>query len=156
TSTTKIFTDVNSTTNKLFEVGGQVSTIVDSADTSVGVGLMFLDKGVMLLDISRSFDYSQPLSGVIDAVLADGYNPNFTGSMVDLLTSASIDDVVDHFATTRFSGSSDGETSITFQNVTNINSSLFFSRMTSDEFNYSANPSYTDTDNRIVVIDEGQ
>lgn len=156
TSATKIYTDVNSSTNKLFEVGGQVSTIVDSADTTSGVGLLFIDKGVMLLDISRSFDYSQPLSGVLDAVASLGANPNFTGSMQSLLVSASVDDIVDHFASTRFSGSSDGETAITFQNVTNINSSIFFSRMTADEFNYSSNPSYVDADSRIAVIDEGQ
>lgn len=156
TSTTSIFTDVNSSTNKLFEVGGQVSTLVDSANTDRGVGLLFIDKGVMLLDISRSFDYNQALSGVLDAVLAGGVNTNFTGSMIHLLVSASIDDLVDHFASTRFSGSSDGETAVTFQNVTNINSSIFFTRMTADEFNYSSNPSYLDTDSRIVVIDEGQ
>lgn len=156
TSTTKIYTDVNSSTNKLYEIGGQVSTIVDSANTSNGVGLLFIDKGILMLDISRSFDYAQPLSGVIDAVQSSGVNANFTGSLVDLLVSASVDDVVDHFAYTRFSGSSDGETAITFQNVTNINSSIFFARMTADEFNYSSNPSFTDSDSRIVVIDEGQ
>jgi hypothetical protein len=156
TSTTKIYTDVNSSTNKLYEIGGQVSAIVDSSNTNNGVGLLFIDKGVLALDISRSFDYSQPLSGVIDAVLASGFNGNFTGSLVDLLVSASVDDVVDHFASTRFSGSSDGETAITFQNVTNINSSIFFARMTADEFNYSSNPTFTDSDSRIVVIDEGQ
>ena len=153
---TKIYTDVNSSTNKLFEVGGQVSTLVDSADTTIGVGLLFIDKGIMLLDISRSFDYSQPISGVIDAVVAGGINTNLTGSILDLLVSASIDDTVDHFASTRFSGSSDGETALTFQNVTNINSSIFFTRMTADEFNYSSNPSYLDADSRIRVIDEGQ
>ena len=156
TSATKIYTDANSSTNKLFELGGEVSTIVDSANTSNGVGLMFLDHGILVLDISRSFDYSQPLSGAIDAILSGGVNLNFTGSVVDLLVSASVDDVVDHFAFTRFSGSSNGETAITFQNITNINSSLFFSRLAADEFNYSSNPTYTDSENRIVVIDEGQ
>ena len=45
---------------------------------------------------------------------------------------------------------------MTFQNVTNINSTLVFCRAESDEFNYSSNPTYTDTTNRIVVIDVGQ
>ena len=44
---------------------------------------------------------------------------------------------------------------LNFQNATNINSTLIFCRSTADEFNYSSNPTYTDNDDRIVVIDEG-
>ncbi len=40
--------------------------------------------------------------------------------------------------------------------MTNINSTLIFCRAPADEFNYSANPSFTDDNNRIVVIDQGQ
>ena len=72
----------------------------------------------------------------------------------DLMVSASIDDIVTHIASTRFSSGS--FTATTFQNVTNINSTLIFCRASADEFNYSSNPTYTDSDNRIVVIDEGQ
>lgn len=153
-STTKILTDVNSNTNKLFTQGGEISTVVDSANTSNPLGLMFIDRGVLVLDMSRSFDMAQPLSGVLDAVTATGLQSNFTGSLSSLMVSASVDDFIDHIASTRFSGSDD--TSITFQNVTNINSSLFFARMTADEYNYSSNPTYVDSDGRIVVIDEGQ
>lgn len=155
-STTKIYTDANSTTNKEYTFGGQVSTIVDSANTSSPVGLLFIDKGVLVLDISRSFDWTGPLSGVLDAVTATGLQPNFTGSMRDLLTSASIDDIVDHVAGTRFSGTLAGETAVTFQNITNINSTLYFCRLGADEFNYSSNPTYLDADGRMVVIDAGQ
>ena len=72
----------------------------------------------------------------------------------DLMVSASIDDIVDHFATTRFQSGS--LTAATFQNVTNINSTLIFCRATADEFNYSTNPTYTNAAGRIVVIDQGQ
>lgn len=156
TSTTKIYTDANSTTNKEYTFGGQVSTIVDSANTTFPVGLLFIDKGVLVLDASRSFDWAGPLSGVIDAVTETGLQPNFTGSLKDLMISASMDDFIDHIAMSRFSGTIAGETAITFQNVTNINSTLFFCRMTADEYNYSSNPTYLDSDGRIVVIDEGQ
>ena len=44
---------------------------------------------------------------------------------------------------------------MTFQNITNINSTLIFCRATADEFNYSSNPAFVDSDGRIVVIDEG-
>jgi hypothetical protein len=70
------------------------------------------------------------------------------------MVSASTDDIVTHIASTRFS--SGPLTAATFQNVTNINSTLIFCRASADEFNYSSNPTYTDSDNRIVVIDEGQ
>jgi len=33
---------------------------------------------------------------------------------------------------------------------------LIFCRVTADEFNYSTNPTYTESDGRIVVIDQGQ
>lgn len=72
----------------------------------------------------------------------------------DLMVSASIDDIVDHIAQTRFSSGS--LTAATFQNNTNINSTLIFCRATADEFNYSSNPTYTNTDNRIRVIEQGQ
>ena len=42
------------------------------------------------------------------------------------------------------------------QNVTNINSTLIFCRATTDEFNYSSNPTFKDSSGRIVVIDEGE
>lgn len=72
----------------------------------------------------------------------------------DLLVSASIDQILDHFATCRFQSGT--LTAMTFQNVTTINSTLIFCRATADEFNYSTNPTFTDTSGRIRVIDQGQ
>lgn len=72
----------------------------------------------------------------------------------DLMVSASIDDIVDHISSTRFSSGS--LTAATFQNNTNINSTLIFCRASADEFNYSSNPTYTDSGNRIRVIEQGQ
>lgn len=152
-STTKIYTDVNSSLDKRYLFGGQVSTLVDSANTSVPVGLLFLDAGVLVLDASRSFDQSVVLTGSIDAVTSTG-TTGFSGSFGQLMASASMDDFLNHLTSTRFSGSD--STAIAFQNVTNINSTLYFARLASDEFNYSSNPTYTDAENRIVVIDQGQ
>jgi hypothetical protein len=70
------------------------------------------------------------------------------------MSSGSMDEFLDHVCSTRFTGSD--ETSITFQNITNINSTLFFCRAGADEFNYSSNPTFTDENNRITVIDPGQ
>ena len=81
-----------------------------------------------------------------------GANPN-ARFIPDLMMSASIDDIVDHIASCRMSsGSLSG---ITFQNLTNINSTLIFCRATADEFNYSSNPTYVDSANRIRVIEPG-
>lgn len=159
TSTTpKIFTDVNSITNKAYTFGGQVSTVVDSSDTTKPRGLLFIDKGILVLDLSRSFNMQDTVGTYLTGVLASATTTtgltDFTGSMKQLMISASIDDFVDYMAQTRFSGVN--ETAVTFQNVTNINSTIYFARLTADEFNYSANPTYVDQDGRIVVIDQGQ
>ena len=59
----------------------------------------------------------------------------------------------DHVASTRFSSGS--FTAATFQNVTNINSTLIFCRATADEFNYSSNPTFRNSDGELIVIDPG-
>ena len=60
----------------------------------------------------------------------------------DLLVSASIDDIVDHIGYTRFSSGS--LTATAFQNVTTVNSSIFFCRATASQFNGSNNPTFAD------------
>lgn len=153
TSTTKIYSDIGSSQNKQYLFGGQVSTIVDSSNTSNPIGLLFIDKGVCVLDISKAFDQSVVVSGSIKAMSTSGVT-NVSASLLKFAVSGSIDDVIDHVCSTRFSGSA--ATAVTFQNVTNINSTIYFSRLAADEFNYSSNPTFTDENSRIVVIDEGQ
>lgn len=152
-----IYTDLSSSINKDLSFGGQVSAILNSANVSQQVGLLFIDRGIAVLDMSRIFSAQNTpttyLTGTIDGISTSGQVP-FTGSFNQFLASASIDNIVDHIATTRFSGST--QTAMTFQNITNINSTLFFCRAAADEFNYSSNPTYTDANSRIVVIDEGQ
>jgi hypothetical protein len=151
------FSDLSSSVNKELSFGGQVSAIVVSSNPTQQVGMLYLDRGVAVLDMSKVFCAQNTattyLTGTIDAISAGG-TVGFTGSFNQFLASASMDDVLDHIATTRFSGST--QTAITFQNITNINSTLFFCRLAPDEFNYSSNPTYVDADGRIVVIDEGQ
>ena len=80
-------------------------------------------------------------------------NPNAT-FIPDFLVSGSIDNVIDHICSTRFQSGT--FTAATFQNVTSINSTLIFCRATADEFNYSTNPSFTNTEGRLRVVDIGQ
>jgi len=168
-SGSKIFTDAGATTNKKSTFGGQVADIVDSSDTSRKVGLMFYDHGTAVFDLGKIMSGSQHVSGAISAMsdaadagdsaagtaIIGGINTDNKGAafIPDLMCSASIDDIIDHISTVRFSSGT--KTAMTFQNITNINSTLIFCRSTADEFNYSSNPTFTDSNNRIVVIEEG-
>ena len=81
-------------------------------------------------------------------------NTNMSASFIpDFMVSGSIDDIVNHVASTRFGSGS--FTAATFQNVTNINSTLIFCRATADEFNYSSNPTFRNASGELVVIDPG-
>ncbi len=66
-------------------------------------------------------------------------------------TSGSINDIVNHVCVTRFG--SDAGTAITFQNKTEINSTIYFVRAQPDEFNYSSNPTYVSESGEILVTD---
>ena len=150
-----ILTDINSSTNKYYTIGGEAAVLVDSANTTNPYGLLFLDRGIMVLDMSRSFDQKTAISGAISSVeYTTGINANMSASLCRFAASASVDDFLDHLCSTRFTASN--ETAVTFQNITNINSTIFFCRANPDSFNYSSNPTFTDENNRIVVIDEGE
>jgi hypothetical protein len=149
----KIYTDVGSATNQEFSFGGAYSTLVDSSNTGNPVGLVFLDKGIAVLDTQRIFNVTQSLSGSIKAVNTSGITP-FTGSLNQFFVSASIDDIIDHMSVTRFGSSS--LTAIAYQNQTILNSSYITVRLPYSYFNYSSNPSYTDGNGRIIVIEQGQ
>jgi hypothetical protein len=158
-----IYTDIGAATNKLTTFGGQVGNVVDSANTARTVGLLFYDRGVLVLDLAKVTSASQYMTGPIDAMAplgtqvlgAAGTQTQFLSKFIpDFVVSASIDNIIDHIASCRLGSGS--QTAITFQNVTNINSTLIFCRAQADEFNYSSNPTFTDATNRIVVIDVGQ
>jgi hypothetical protein len=176
TSGSSIFTDVGAASSRRTTYGGEVGEIVDASNTSNKVGLMFYDTGTAVLDLSKIMWGNQHVSGAIQSVvgnpgvtglatnetiigsgsiLQSAYGSNPSAKFIpDFLTSGSIDDIIDHVASCRFSSGSN--TAVTFQNVTNINSTLLFCRASADEFNYSSNPTYVDDDGRIVVIDQGQ
>lgn len=182
TGSSAIYTDFGSSTNRRRTFGGEVGNLVDSSNTSRSVGLLFYDSGTAVLNmggrgsVERAFSSGSILSGAISAMVPGavheqdiplgkmimGRGNGTVGSTVisttklipDLMVSASVDDIVDHLAQTRFSSGS--LTAATFQNNTNINSTLIFCRATADEFNYSSNPTYTDATNRVRVIESGQ
>ncbi len=69
----------------------------------------------------------------------------------DFLVSGSIDNIIDHVATTRFSSGT--LTAMAFQNSTQIQSTIYFCRAAPGEFNYSSNPTYIDSSNQLNVIE---
>jgi hypothetical protein len=152
-----ILTDAGQGTQ--FGFGGQVGDIAFSTLSSNVVGNLFYDQGILVLDAKKVLSGTQHVSGTIDAMSSGGTtvigradgNPG-AKFIPDFFVSASIDDIVDHLASCRFSSGS--LTALTFQNVTNINSTLVFCRATADEFNYSSNPTFTDTNGNIIVIDD--
>jgi len=156
-----IYTDLGSATNVNYSFpGGSVGTLVDTATTNA-VGLIWHDQGIVVLDTSRVFNVTQSLSGTIESVttLTQPFEGSLLSSSVytstgSLFYQASVDDILDYICSTRFTGSD--ATVMAFQNQTNINSSVYFCKFSADRFNYSSNPTYTDNDGRIVVIDPGQ
>jgi hypothetical protein len=164
-----IYTDVGSANNRNVSVGGEVGSIVDSSDTTNAVGLLFYDHGIAVLDLAKILTGSQRVSGSITSVngnasfglpagasVIGGPNGNNPSAFFipDFITSGSIDDIVDHLCSVRFHTGS--VTAITFQNVTNINSTLVSCQAGPDEFNYSSNPTFRDSDDRVTVIEAGQ
>ena len=185
TSGSAIYTDIGSTTDQQIRHGGNVGNLVDSANTSRYVGLIYYDHGIAVLDLNKVISGSQHVSGTISAMRAGvlsygnttmaaagktiiGYAPGQDSAgagntntqyanpkakfIPDFLVSGSIDDIVEHLASVRFQSGT--LTACTFQNTTHINSTLYFCRASSDEFNYSSNPTFTDTSGNLVVIDD--
>jgi hypothetical protein len=157
-----VYTDIGSANNQFTSFGGQFGNIVDAADTNKSVGLMFYDRGIAILDLKKIVSGTQFMTGTIDAMTPTGLTTlggpgtetrGKSNFIPDFIVSASIDNVIDHLCGARFSSGS--QTAITFQNTTNINSTLIFCRAGADEFNYSSNPTFTDDNNKIVVIDQG-
>ena len=157
----KIYTDLGSTTNVNYSFpGGSVGTLVDTA-TVAPVGQIWHDQGIVVLDATRVMNPIQRITGSINSVTTA--TEQFDGGLIScsaggaynpLFYSASIDNILDYVCSTRFVGTD--ATVMAFQNQTNINSSVYFCKFAADRFNYSSNPTYTDADGRIVVIDPGQ
>lgn len=148
-----VFTDLGSADQRFFDVGGQYGYLVNSSNVTDAVGLIYYDSGIVVLDVSKAIDGTQFASGTIRAMTPTGRlelgGPGTATAgtaqfIPDLLVSGSIDNIIDHFCYSRFGDDAD-KTAITFQNVTNINSSLIFCRAGADDFNFSTNPTYVET-----------
>jgi hypothetical protein len=159
-------------------IGGELSTLRD--DLNAFVGLIYYDKGVLVLDSEKIFDKDQIIRGLIDTTAVNapgtvgaqvedvGVHPAFD-SVIDynagqtvfedkfypnLWVSGTIDQVVDHVCDSRFGTGS--LSSIAFRNETVINSSLIFCRAAPSQLNYSSNPTYKNSEGKILGTDSGE
>jgi len=174
--------DKDGATNYRLGYAGEVGSLWrttnsgDSYDASP-CGLIFYDAGIIVLNIAKlnSSILTSTVSGVIDfpdtsstsvvfpnsesvvsiaagkkALGANGDTSNNTFKA--FLKLSSIDDIIKHFCKARFSSAT--TTAIAFQNETIINSTIFYCNASPDEFNYSTNPTYTDSLGKIQVVDD--
>lgn len=74
----------------------------------------------------------------------------FEGTLKELITKATIEDILTHLCIVRFGD--ENESAITFQNETIINSKIYYCRAAPSQLNYSTNPTYTDADGNIVAL----
>ena len=163
-----VFTDIGVSTTYNSGPTGRVGTLARSTNVSDVVGTIFYDQGVVVLNLDKVMSGSEFASGSFDSV-AHSTGKSYTGLLAtdplfqasttnvsasfipDLFMSASIDDFLDHMASCRFQSGSFAAAS--FQNQTQISSTLAFCRVNPGEFNYSSNSSYVDTAGSIRAID---
>lgn len=186
----EIFADVGANSDSRNVVAGSVARIKKASDTTVDVGLLFYDAGIVVLDMKKACWHDQPVYGVIDGMTSATHThtgsdkisglgttnsmPALNGGTIakgqvvigdtrmggnlnatfipDLLVSASIDNIIDHIASTRFSSGT--LTSMAFQNQTGIQSTVYFCRANPGDFNYSTNPTFTDSSGDLNVIED--
>ena len=142
-------TDTGASTS--LRVTSQAGSIGTLKEGSNNVGLIFYEKGIVVLDAKKIFDGTVNVKGNIPTV-SGGNSTSFDGKLVpNLFATGSIDTILDHICDTRFGRST--STAMGFLNQTNINSSIYVCRVAPSQANYSRNPTYTNSDGTIRVID---
>ncbi len=142
-------TDTGASTS--LRVTSQAGSIGTLKEGSNNVGLIFYEKGIVVLDAKKIFDGTVNVRGKFTTV-SGGVDTQFDGKLVpNLFATGSIDTIIDHICNTRFGRST--STAMGFLNQTNINSSIYVCRVAPSQANYSRNPTYTNSDGTIRVID---
>jgi hypothetical protein len=130
--TAKTITDAGAaTSDKVNSPAGEYAILKDEDEGNASVGLLFYQAGVAVLTASI-FDGSTTFS-------ADNK------SLELALTGSTIENVVNGFRA-RWNNCS-------FNNTTELNSTIYFCRAMNSDFNYSSNPTYT-TASKVFVKDE--
>ena len=102
--TFKVYSDQGSSTRlNVSTISGQVGFIED--DTNNKVGLIFYNKGIVVLDARKVFTIGDHVVGNISStsdISGSVALPENSDFIPDFWTRGSIDNVIDHIATTRF------------------------------------------------------
>jgi hypothetical protein len=158
-TTTMTITDANATTNYYVdsptgEYGILKATNSPSSNPNNNVGLIFYQAGVVVLsphifsasgssDTKTNVDTNQEGQlSVAAPLMGTNGTTMISGTMSQILVSASIDGCAD--------GLRRRINNIQFNNTTELNSTIYFCRVNSNEFNYSSNPTYLSS-SKIVV-----
>jgi hypothetical protein len=148
-----LYTDSDASSNlSITSIGGAIGNI-KSPDSSSNVGLIFYDKGIVILDAEKVFNVDQVLTG--DVATLSGTETWVEGGgnkILDLWKVASIDQILNHICGTRFGTAV--QSAMGFINTTSINSSIYIARVGPNDCNYSSNPTYTDDDGTIRCIQD--
>lgn len=150
----KTLSDTSSDVTTTSLTGGTVGTIIDSDNNRIG--LVFYEKGVIVIDIRKTFDITELLSGDIHEVSGDANQGGLSSvtdiTLIELLQRGTMDDVIDHIASMRFGRSNTA--ALSFLNKTFVNSTIYFCKASPSQFNYSSNPTFVDENGLIRVVDQ--
>jgi len=142
---TASFNDTNSPAGEYGVLRSGSSTTATDASENDALGIIYYQAGVVVLDMSASADLSMAeMSKTGDDfqfVRSTTVVPNdltYTGS----IESGSIDQVADALRNRIYN--------IEFDNTTELNSTIYFCRAGSNEFNFSSNPTYL-SQSKIIV-----
>jgi hypothetical protein len=141
--------------NKIFTLSENVTGIIDFPDT----GYTDTDVSVPNTNVLKNIRIKTGGNLLIipqgKKAIGGGTTPNsnpVATTFSTFLKLATLDDIIDHFCMSRFPTTL--TTAIAFQNETIINSTIYYCNASPDEFNYSTNPSYTDTSGKIQVVED--
>jgi hypothetical protein len=138
------FQDTNALSSyKVNSPAGEYGILYNTSVSNHKVGLVYYQAGIVVLTSSVFDEASSGSDGSFTFGPYDKTFPgNFFGSVKECLTGSAI------------SGSCDGLrnrlVNISFNNTTELNSTIYFCRANNNEFNYSANPTYL-TSSKLVV-----
>lgn len=146
-----LYTDSGASSNlSITSIGGAIGNIKSAG---VEVGLIFYDKGIVILDAEKVFNVNQVLTGDVETLSGtDTWNESDGNKILDLWKVASIDQILNHICGTRFGTAV--QSAMGFINTTSINSSIYIARVGPNDCNYSSNPTYTDDDGTIRCIQD--
>lgn len=146
-----LYSDAGAESNlNVSTISGQIGSLVN--ENLEKVGLIFYNKGIVVLDARKVFNAADTVTGNISSVndASNEITLNGEAFIPNFWTKGSIDNIIDHIATTRFGR--DNKSAVGFINQTSINSTLYFCRVGPNDANFSTNPTYIDDDGNIRCI----